>query len=163
MTISKPPRNHDDPSLQAAPTPSTQGARWRARTEYADRVAGLRQTVLVVDDDGDSRLLLSELLRVQCHVIEASNGIEALAIAAREPRIDLILLDVMMPGMNGYEVLQALRSEPALSSVPVIAVSADAMPHDVARGLGAGFAAYIAKPIRFGELLQRLDEIAARA
>jgi CheY-like chemotaxis protein len=47
-----------------------------------------------------------------------------------------------------------------LSSVPVIAVSADAMPHDVARGLAAGFSAYIAKPIRFGELMQRLDEIA---
>jgi CheY-like chemotaxis protein len=61
--------------------------------------------------------------------------------------------------MSGYEVLRKLRNDPALSGVPVNAVSADAMPHDVACGLAAGFLAYIAKPIRFGELMQPLDEV----
>ena len=126
--------------------------------------AGRSLRVLYIEDNLVNVALMRAIFesRPDLELLTASDGPSGLAQARAEPP-GAILLDIQLPGMSGYEVLQALRGDPALSGVPVIAVSADAMPHDVARGLAAGFAAYIAKPIRFGELMKRLDEIAARA
>jgi diguanylate cyclase (GGDEF)-like protein len=123
-------------------------ARWRARANYAERLAGLSQTVLVVDDDPDNRLLLSEILRQQCRVIEASSGAEALEIAFREPRVDLILLDVMMPGMSGYEVLERLRSDVRTADTAVIFVTGQDDENEEEKGLLMGAVDYVFKPIR---------------
>ena len=149
-----------DMPVAAAASAVAQGPPAPAATPAAGRM--LR--VLYIEDNQVNVALMRAIFesRPDLELLTAPDGPAGLD-KARTERPGVILLDIQLPGMNGYEVLQALRSEPALSSVPVIAVSADAMPHDVARGLGAGFAAYIAKPIRFGELLQRLDEIAARA
>jgi diguanylate cyclase (GGDEF)-like protein len=154
MSTSAPPSN-DDSGTKPAPA-TTPAARWRARVDYADRIAGLRPTVLVVDDDSDSRLLLVELLRVQCRVIEAANGPEALAIAAREPRIDLILLDVMMPGMTGYEVLQRLRADVRTADATVIFITGQDNEEEEERGLLLGAVDYVHKPIRLAIVRARL-------
>ncbi len=123
--------------------------------------AGRSLRVLYIEDNPVNVALMRAILesRPDLALVTAPDGPAGLA-AARAERPGAILLDIQLPGMSGYEVLRELRNDPGLSGVPVIAVSADAMPHDVARGLAAGFSAYIAKPIRFGELMQRLDEIA---
>ncbi len=148
------------------PIPSTAATRWRARSDYVDRIASLHQTVLVVDDDSDNRLLMLELLRGQCRVLEASNGLEALEIAAREPHIDLILLDVMMPGMNGYEVLQRLRADVRTADTAVIFITGRVDEKEEEKGLLQGAIDYVSKPIRpaivRARLLNHLNLIAQR-
>lgn len=93
-------------------------------------------------------------------LLTAEDGPRGIA-RARAEQPDLILLDIQLPGMDGYEVLAELKRDERTSGIPVIAVSADAMPHDIARGRAAGFAAYVAKPIRLTELLARIDECSA--
>ena len=78
---------------------------------------------------------------------------------ARDERPDLILLDIQLPGMDGYEVLRRLRADPKTRAVPVIAVSANAMPSDVDRGLAAGFADYLTKPIDMSRLIASVEGV----
>jgi CheY-like chemotaxis protein len=65
----------------------------------------------------------------------------------------VILMDINLPGINGFEALRILRLDPATAEIPVIAISANAMPRDIARGLEAGFFRYITKPIKINEFL----------
>ncbi|HEX6736247.1 MAG TPA: diguanylate cyclase [Azonexus sp.] len=103
------------------------------------------QSVLVVDDEKQNRALLAELLSADCRVILAKNGVQALE-RAREQTPDLILLDVMMPDMTGYQVIQALQQDDATRQIPVIFISALDAPADEERGLDLGAVDYIAKP-----------------
>lgn len=105
-------------------------------------------TILVVDDQAENRAVLADVLESEYQVCVATSGEQALSIAAREPRPDLILLDVVMPGLDGYETLAALRQEPATRSIPVIFVTALDAPLDVELGLTLGAADYISKPIQ---------------
>jgi CheY-like chemotaxis protein len=77
---------------------------------------------------------------------------------ARESRPDVILMDINLPGINGYEALKLLRSDAGTAHIPVVAVSANAMPRDVQRGLKAGFLRYITKPIKVDEFVETLEE-----
>jgi len=104
-------------------------------------------TILVVDDTPDNLALMSELLRDRYRVKIANHGVKALGIAAAEPRPDLILLDVMMPGMDGYDVCQRLKADPATREVPVIFLTAKSDVADEMRGLALGAVDYITKPI----------------
>jgi len=105
------------------------------------------QTILIVDDSPENLSVLSELLQPLYRVRIANSGRRALQIAATKPYPDLILLDVMMPEMDGYQVYERLRSDPATSDVPVIFVTAmDGMDAEL-RGLDAGAVDYISKPI----------------
>ncbi|KAB2924412.1 MAG: diguanylate cyclase [Dechloromonas sp.] len=103
------------------------------------------QSVLVVDDEKQNRVLLAELLAGDCRVILAKNGPQAIE-RAREQAPDLILLDVMMPDMSGYEVIQALQQDDATRQIPVIIISALDAPADEERGLDLGAVDYITKP-----------------
>jgi len=115
--------------------------------------------VLVVDDDSTNLDLLSELCRVSDYqTIPAPNGEQALAIA-NDKRHDLILLDVMMPGMDGYEVLARLKVDARLSDIPVILVTAVEEAEGKMRGLGAGAAEFVHKPFRTLELQQRMRNV----
>jgi CheY-like chemotaxis protein len=76
---------------------------------------------------------------------------------ARDERPDLVLLDIQLPGMDGYEVLRRLRADPVSRALPVIAVSANAMPADVDRGIAAGFADYLTKPLDMRRLFTSVE------
>lgn len=105
-------------------------------------------TILIVDDEPANLSLLTHLLRPFYNVRAANSGENALRAATSGPRPDLILLDVMMPQMDGYEVLERLRKDPATFDIPVIFVTALTELDDEERGLALGAADYIAKPIK---------------
>lgn len=109
---------------------------------------GPNATILIVDDAPANLLVLTELLQSEYRVLAANNGQRALRLAAVEPQPDLILLDVMMPGMDGYEVLRRLRESPPTQTIPVIFVTAMSAMEDEERGLELGAVDYITKPLR---------------
>ena len=78
---------------------------------------------------------------------------------ARSTLPDIILMDINLPGISGIEAMKILRSDPATAYIPVIAVSANAMPHDIQRGLNEGFYRYITKPIKVNEFMVTLNEV----
>lgn len=109
--------------------------------------------ILVVDDERDNRELLAIVLRWDgFEVITAEGGEEALAIIAQQPP-DLVLLDVMMPGMTGYQVVTRIRDGDATRHIPIIMVSAAANPNARALALSAGANDFLAKPVTRDELL----------
>ena len=103
------------------------------------------QKVLVADDDAINRQVLGELLKPEYTVVIAKNGAQTLEKAARH-NPDLILLDVIMPDMDGYEVLRRLRADPQTAQIAVIFISGLDRPEDEANGLNLGASDYIAKP-----------------
>jgi signal transduction histidine kinase len=113
-------------------------------------------TILVVDDEPENLSLLTHLLRPFYNVRAANSGEHALRAAANEPRPDLVLLDVMMPGMDGYRVLEHLRKNPETADIPVVFVTALTDADDEERGLALGAADYIAKPIKPAVVLARV-------
>ena len=115
-----------------------------------------RPTILVVDDMPENLGILFELLRPTYRVRGAISGAEALRVAADEQQPDLILLDVVMPGMGGHEVFRLLRANPATRDIPVIFVTAMDHMEDEMRGLELGAVDYITKPLRPPLVLARI-------
>ncbi len=113
-------------------------------------------TILIVDDVPENLSVLGELLQPFYRVLAANSGQRALQIARTTPPPDLILLDVMMPGMDGYDVLAELRAEAATRDVPVVFVTAMDSTDDEERGLDCGAVDYITKPIRPAIVLARV-------
>lgn len=112
--------------------------------------------ILIVDDEPDNLKLASEFLAFSgATVTTAETGTQALALVA-EAKPTVILLDLSMPGVDGWEVQRQLRQQPALDRVPIIALTALAMPEDRARAETAGFDGYITKPFRVGSLVRDL-------
>ncbi len=118
---------------------------------------GLLPIILIVDDSADNLRLLSELLRRRYRVLATTTGAGALAVASGELRPDLILLDVMMPELDGYAVLQRLRENPVTQKIPVIFLTALAEAGDEERGFELGAADYITKPIIPAVVLARVN------
>jgi len=106
-----------------------------------------RQVVLIVDDTPENLQLMNGLLREHYRTRLANNGERALKAALQAPLPDLILLDVMMPGMDGYEVCRRLKADPATARIPVIFLTAKAEIADEEMGFSAGCVDYITKPI----------------
>jgi putative two-component system response regulator len=113
-------------------------------------------TILIVDDTPENLSVLGELLQSSYRVRAANSGRRALQIALGTPAPDLILLDVMMPEMDGFDVLAELRSKPATQHIPVIFVTAMDGTADEERGLDCGAVDYITKPIRPAIVLARV-------
>ena len=108
--------------------------------------------IAVVEDNPDNRLLVRAMLEDHYAIEEFSNGLEAVqGISATPP--DLVLLDISLPGQDGIEVLDVLRSEHGLDRLPIVALTAHAMAGDRERYLAAGFDGYISKPIVDEEVL----------
>ncbi len=105
-------------------------------------------TVLIVDDDRTSRTVLADLLHGECRVLLAKDGLSALQRVREEPEICLLLLDIAMPGMDGYEVLQALHANPRTAHIAVIFISGLIDPGHEEWGLLLGAVDYVFKPIR---------------
>ena len=106
-----------------------------------------QSTILVVDDTPENIDVLAGLLSEEYAVKVAMSGEKALELANQEPIPDLILLDVMMPGMDGYEVCRLLKGNPATANIPVIFLTAKDETEDETKGLGLGAADYILKPV----------------
>jgi putative two-component system response regulator len=106
-----------------------------------------KQIILVVDDTPDNIDVLSGILRPDYKVKAALNGEKALKIAETEPQPDIILLDIMMPGMDGYEVCEKLKSNPVTAKIPIIFVTAKTEVEDEQKGFELGAVDYITKPV----------------
>jgi putative two-component system response regulator len=116
----------------------------------------LQRTILIVDDNPENLTVLGELLLESYRVRAANSGARALQLAIQGPLPDLILLDVMMPGMSGYEVLEQLRASPVTREIPVIFTTAMTATEDEQHGLALGAVDYITKPLRPAIVLARV-------
>jgi len=118
--------------------------------------------ILVAEDDDDIRDLLVFKLSAAGHELTAvADGPSALVVA--EDPLDLVLLDVNMPGMSGYDVCRTLRGRSATSTVPILLLTAKGQEADVQRGFDAGADDYIVKPFSPRELLSRVEAVLARS
>jgi len=117
------------------------------------------KTVLYIEDNPANLRLVTQLLgrRKNIHLLSAHEPYLGLDISV-EHKPDLILLDINLPGMDGYELLSKLRRKEETKDISVVAISANAMPDDIEKGMKAGFYAYITKPINVVELLKVVDE-----
>lgn len=115
-----------------------------------------RETILVVDDTPDNLSLMNGLLNDRYKVKVANNGERALKIAATLPQPDLILLDIMMPDMDGYEVCRRLKTDPGTTDIPVIFLTARSEVEDEQMGFDVGCVDYITKPISAPIVLARV-------
>ncbi|MDO9315668.1 MAG: PAS domain S-box protein [Burkholderiaceae bacterium] len=146
LIAAEPPQlvTHDDAaeSLASAPMQSGSG----------------RRTVLYVEDNPANLLLIEKLIarRPDIRLLTATDGNRGIEIA-RAARPDVILMDINLPGISGIEAMKILANDPVTAQIPVVALSANAMPHDITRGLSAGFYRYLTKPIKVDELLDTLD------
>ncbi len=111
--------------------------------------------LIVEDDELNLKLLKDILIHEKYEVIEAKNGVEGIELAEKE-EIDLILMDIQMPGMDGIETLKRIKQIQGCENIPVIALTAYAMKGDRERFLSKGFVDYISKPIRLSELMRKI-------
>lgn len=109
--------------------------------------AKIDQTILLVEDNEDNRIIYSTVLRhVGYEVLEAQDGVEAIELA-RAKLPDLILMDISIPVIDGWEATRVLRQDPLTRHIPIIALTAHALADDRERALEMGFTAYLAKPV----------------
>jgi PAS domain S-box-containing protein len=118
-----------------------------------------RRTVLYVEDNPDNIALVAQLLaaRPDLRLVGAPDAMRGMAMA-RSLLPDVVVMDINLPDISGFEVFQLLQSDPGTRHIPVLALSANAMPRDVEKGLAAGFYRYVTKPIPVNEFMQALDE-----
>jgi len=122
-------------------------------------MASMNPTILVVDDEPDILTLIEISLKMsRFEVVTALNGTDAFALMQKMLPA-LILLDVMMPGMSGFEVCQRIKENPRLKQIPVVFLTAKGQKGDIDKGLGLGAADYIVKPFDPYELGNRLKRI----
>jgi PAS domain S-box-containing protein len=117
-----------------------------------------RQTLLYVEDNPANLKLIEQLIarRSDIHLLSAKEGILGIHLA-RVHQPDVILMDINLPGISGIEALEVLRKDPGTAHIPVIALSANAMPRDIEKGLQAGFFRYLTKPIKVNEFMETLE------
>jgi two-component system cell cycle response regulator DivK len=114
--------------------------------------------ILVVEDREDNRQILRDLLAsTDYEIVEAENGVEALAAVAKQ-RPDLILMDIQLPILDGYEATRRIKADPALRSIPIIAVTSYALSGDEEKAREAGCDAYVPKPFSPRQLLAKIRE-----
>ena len=117
------------------------------------------RTLLYVEDNPANLMLVEDLIarRPDIRLLSATDGNGGIKIA-RASRPDMILMDINLPGISGIQALKILRAEPATAHIPVVALSANAIPRDIEKGLAAGFFRYLTKPIKVNEFMDTLDE-----
>jgi CheY-like chemotaxis protein len=146
--------------LDSAPAPllAVETATLAAITPPQLRQGAPVRTVLYVEDNLLNLKLVEHLIgrRPDLRLLSARDGSLGIQLArANQPQV--ILMDLNLPGMSGIEALRILRQDPATAHIPVLALSANAMPRDIERGLQAGFFRYVTKPIKVLEFMQTLD------
>ncbi|CAB5083227.1 hypothetical protein D3OALGA1CA_3418 [Olavius algarvensis associated proteobacterium Delta 3] len=119
----------------------------------------MSKKILVVEDQEDNRRIMHDLLTHSGYeVIQATDGVEGVA-AAEFHRPDLILMDIQLPGIDGYEAIRRIKANPDLATIPIIAVTSYALSGNDVKAFEAGCAAYVAKPFRPRDLLLRMKQI----
>jgi DNA-binding response OmpR family regulator len=118
--------------------------------------------ILIVEDEANIVKLISMRLERLGHAISSATSGSTALDTARELMPDLILLDVMLPDLNGFQVLQQLKANPATEPIPVLMLTARGHEHDIAAGLEGGAVDYIIKPFSFPELIARVSSALAR-
>jgi len=114
--------------------------------------------ILLVEDQEDGRRIVRDLLAASDYaLIEAKTGEEGLALAEQE-RPDLILMDIQLPGLDGYEVTRRIKANPALSHIPIVAVTSYALSGDEQKAYAAGCNDYVAKPFSPRALMAKIRE-----
>jgi CheY-like chemotaxis protein len=127
-----------------------------AAREIDNTLAG--RTVLVVDDDARNLYALTSMLEIHgINVLHAENGRKGIDMLTDHAETDLILMDVMMPEMDGYTATETIRSMPQYADLPIIAVTAKAMPGDQEKSLAAGASDYVTKPVDADHLIERIQ------
>ncbi|MBO5286392.1 MAG: response regulator transcription factor [Clostridia bacterium] len=117
--------------------------------------------ILVVDDDKNTRFLMREILEMEHYtVFTAKNGVEGLEVLSLE-HIDLVIVDIMMPKMDGYKFTEEVRS--TFNQMPILMVSAKQLPEDRKKGFLAGIDDYLSKPVDYEELVLRIKALLRRA
>ncbi|KUJ52212.1 histidine kinase [Chryseobacterium sp. JAH] len=120
----------------------------------------MKKKILIVDDDPRNIFALKLTLKARGFQLETSTmAQEAIQILENNPDIDLVLMDMMMPEMDGYEAVRIIRQTPSIKHVPVIAVTAQAMEEDRQKCLDAGAQDYVKKPIDVDELLIAIEKL----
>ena len=122
------------------------------------RPATPRRTLLYVDDN-PANIMLVEQLIARCpdiQLVTALNGVLGIDLARATPPM-VILMDINLPGISGLEALKILRADPSTAHIPVVALSANAMPREIEKGLHAGLFRYLTKPIKLSEFMDTLD------
>jgi CheY-like chemotaxis protein len=115
------------------------------------------KSILLVEDNEDNRIIYATALRYAgYHVLEAITGVEGVQ-QARSHRPDLVLMDISVPELDGWEATTILKADPVTSHIPIIAVTAHALPGDEERSLEAGCDGYLAKPISPAALIAEID------
>jgi PAS domain S-box-containing protein len=119
----------------------------------------LQRTLLYVEDNPSNMLLIEELIDARSYMklITAIDGLLGVQMALTYLP-EVILLDINLPGISGFDALKLLRKEQSTAHIPVIAISANAMPRDIAKGLEAGFFRYLSKPIKIDEFMDAIDD-----
>ncbi|MCY7388162.1 MAG: response regulator, partial [Burkholderiales bacterium] len=116
------------------------------------------RTLLYIEDNAANMKLVEQIIarRPDLRLLKATESATGIAAAiANQPEV--ILMDINMPGMSGIEAMKILRLDPSTAHIPIIALSANAMPNDIAKGLEAGFFNYITKPMKVNEFMDALD------
>jgi CheY-like chemotaxis protein len=116
------------------------------------------RTLLYVEDNPANLMLVEDLIarRPDIRLLTARDGNGGIEIA-RASRPDVILMDINLPGLSGLKALRVLAEDPATAHIPVVALSANAIPRDIEKGLKAGFFRYLTKPIKVNEFMATLD------
>jgi CheY-like chemotaxis protein len=118
-------------------------------------------TILVVDDEPETARMLGTMIEMNGYTVLKAHG-PAKAMQLIQNQVpDLLVLDVMMPGVSGLELCRYLRREPRFQNLPVVIVSAKAQPEDIYEGLAAGASAYLTKPISTKTLIKTIQELLA--
>ena len=122
------------------------------------RQGEVRRTLLYIEDNQANMQLVEQLIarRPDMRLLSAGDGMSGIEIA-RTHQPEVILMDINLPGINGIQALRILRKDPITAHIPVLAISANAMPHDIKKGLEAGFFRYLTKPIKVDEFMDALD------
>ena len=116
------------------------------------------RTLLYVEDNPANLMLVEGLIerRPDLRLLSARDGNEGIEVA-RARRPDVILMDINLPGISGIQALRILAHDPTTAHIPVVAISANALPRDIEKGMEAGFFRYLTKPIRVAEFMETLD------
>jgi len=145
-------------AVPTGPRPAEAPARPEGAAVARGLRGGPRRTLLYVEDNAANLELVEQLMerRPDMHLLSALDGARGVELA-RASLPDVILMDINLPGLSGLQVLRILREDPVTAHIPVLAISANAMPADIARGLEAGFLRYLTKPIRLTDFLEAMD------